>query len=52
MASILEIKASGVALLEGSDAARVEEQHKNIAPCPLPILDSNVDAIFVGDSAT
>ena len=39
---VVEIKASGVALLEGSDAARIEEQQKNIAHCPLPILDGNM----------
>ena len=39
---VVEIKPTGVALLEGSDAARVEEQQKNIAHCPLPILDTNL----------
>ena len=39
---VVEIKQSGVALLEGSDAARVEEQQKNIAYCPLPILDTKL----------
>ena len=31
-----------MAVLEGSDAARIEEQIKNIAHCPLPILDTKV----------
>ena len=39
---VVEIKQSGVALLEGSDAARIEEQQKNIAHCPLPILDTKL----------
>ena len=38
---VVEIKPSGVAVLEGSDAARVEEQVKNIAHSQLPILDHN-----------
>ena len=39
---IVEIKPSGVVLMEGSDAARREEQIKDIAHCPLPILDTNI----------
>ena len=39
---VVEIKKSGVALLEGSDAARIEEQQKNIAHCPLPILNTKL----------
>ena len=39
---VVEIKPSGVAVLEGSDAARVEEQLKNIANSQLPILDHNM----------
>ena len=36
---VVEIKPSGVAVLEGSDAARIKEHQKKIAHCPLPILD-------------
>ena len=39
---IVEMKESGVALMEGSDAARCEEQVKNVAHCPLPILDTSM----------
>ena len=39
---IVEIKPSGVVVMEGSDAARREEQIKNIAHCPLPILDTKM----------
>ena len=39
---IMETKPSGVVLLGGSDAARKEEQVKNVAHCPLPILDTNM----------
>ena len=28
--------------MEGSDAARTEEQIENVAHCPLPILDTNM----------
>ena len=38
---VVEIKPTGVAVLEGSDGARVEEQVKNIAHSRLPILDHN-----------
>ena len=38
---VVEIKPSRVAVLEGSDAARVEEQVKNIAHGQLPIMDHN-----------
>lgn len=34
-----EVKDSGVAVLEGSDATKMEEQPKNIAHTPLPILE-------------
>ena len=39
---VVKIKASGVALLEQSDAARIEEQQNIIAQCPLPIVDNNM----------
>ena len=39
---IVEIRPSGAVVMEGSDAARQEEQIKNIAHCPLPILDTNM----------
>ena len=38
---VVEIRLSGVAVLEGSDAPRIEEEIKNIAHNPLPILDNN-----------
>ena len=38
---VVDIKPSGVAVLGGSDAARVEEQVINIAHSQLPILDHN-----------
>ena len=39
---IVEIKPSGVVLMEGSDAACREEHIKNKAHCPLPILDTKM----------
>ena len=39
---IVEIRPSGSVVMEGSDAARREKQIKNIAHCPLPILDTNM----------
>ena len=39
---IVEIRPSGAVVMEGSDAARREEQIKNIANCPLPVLDTNM----------
>ena len=39
---VMEVKNSGGALLEGSDAAKIGEQLKNIALNPLPILDHNL----------
>ena len=39
---IVEIRPSGGVVMEGSDVARREEQIKNIAHCPLPILDTNM----------
>ena len=39
---IVELKDSGVVVMEGSDAARWEEQVKNVAHCPLPILDTKM----------
>ena len=39
---IVELHPSGVVLMEGSDAARCVEQCKNVAHCPLPILDTRL----------
>lgn len=39
---VVEIKPSEIALLKGSDAAKIEEHQKNIAKCPLPILDHKI----------
>lgn len=36
----------GVAVLEGSDAAMIEEEQKNLAHCPLPILDHKTRALL------
>ena len=40
---IVGVKESGVVLMEGSDATRCEEQIKNLAHCPLPILDTRMN---------
>ena len=40
-ATVVEVRDSGVAVLDGSDAARIEEQVKNLAHNPLPIHDPN-----------
>ena len=37
---IVELRASRVVILEGSDAARCTKQMKDVAHCPLPILDA------------
>ena len=43
MLRIVEMKESGVVvLMEGRDAARCEKQVKNVAHCPLPILDTSM----------
>ena len=39
---VVEIRPAGVAVLEGSDAAKIEKQIKNMAHCPLPILDTKL----------
>ena len=39
---VVEVKPSGVVLMEGSDAQRGEEQAKNVAQCPLPILNTRM----------
>ena len=39
---ILEVKPSGVVLMEGNDVGRKEEQIKNVAQWPLPILDTTM----------
>jgi len=39
---IVEVRASGVVLLEGSDAARCTRQLKDVGHCPLPILDDKL----------
>ena len=38
---VVEVRDSGVAVVEGSDAARIEEQVKNLAHNPLPVLNTN-----------
>ena len=38
----VEIRPTGIAILEGSDAARCSRQLKDVAHCPLPILDTNL----------
>ena len=40
--SIVELRASGVVILEGSDAPRCTKQMKDVAHCPLPILDTTL----------
>lgn len=49
---VLEVKDSGVADLEGSDAARIEELFKNLAHKPLLILDPNTHPERFNRSAT
>ena len=39
---IVDIRPTGIAILEGSDAARCSRQLKDVAHCPLPILDTNL----------
>ena len=39
---VVELRPSGVVVLEGSDAARVHRQVKDIADSPLPILDPSL----------
>ena len=39
---ILEMRATGVVVLEGSHAARCSRQLKDVAHCPLPILDTRL----------
>ena len=39
---IVKLRASGVVILEGSDAARCTKQMKDVAHCPLPILDTTL----------
>ena len=39
---IVELRKSGVVILEGSDAARCTKQMKDVAHCPLPILDTTL----------
>ena len=34
---IVELRASGVVILEGSDATRCTKQMKDVAHCPLPM---------------
>ena len=36
------VKPSGVILMEGSEAAKREEQAKNVAHCPPPIVDTRL----------
>ena len=37
-----KVRPSGVMVVEGSNAAKREEQAKNVAYCPFPILDSRL----------
>ena len=39
---ILELRASGICILEGSDGARCSRQIRDVSHCPLPILDTNI----------
>ena len=39
---VVELRPSGVVVLEGSDATRVQRQVKDIAHSPLPILDPSL----------
>ena len=39
---VIELRPSGVVVLEGSDTARVQRQVKDIAHNPLPILDPSL----------
>ena len=39
---IIEIRASGIVVLEGSDAARCTKMIKDVAHCPLPIEDTRL----------
>ena len=39
---ILEMRPSGVVILEGKDDARCSRQLKDVAHCPLPILDTRL----------
>ena len=39
---IVELRASGVVILEGSDAARCTRQMRDVAHCPLPFLDTTL----------
>ena len=38
---VVDMRPIDVAVLEGSDVARIEEHQKNIDHWPLPILDHN-----------
>ena len=42
MLRIVELRASGVVILEGSDAARCTKQMKDVAHCPLSISDTTL----------
>ena len=48
---VVRKKSSGVVVLQGQDAARIEEQIKNVAPSSLPILDRKIypERYFSGD---
>ena len=39
---IVELRASGVVILEGSNAATCTRQMKDVAHCPLPILNTTL----------
>ena len=39
---IVKLRPSGIVVLEGSDGARCTNQMKDVARCPLPILDTTL----------
>ena len=39
---IVKLRRSGIVILEGSDGARCTKQMKDVAHCPLPILDTTL----------
>ena len=39
---IVELRRSGIVILEGSDSARCTKQMKDVAHCPLPILNTTL----------
>ena len=41
---LTKVRDSGVLELQGGDGVRICEQIKNVAHCPVPVLDPTVDA--------